>query len=313
MGGSRSEAVLNAVNRRTFEYVERLDCICAAPLTGARESFNKCGGWGDVRFVRCDRCGSWCQTPHVTLPSLAAWYDSDDYQGTAHQRGSAYVNYIDDEAARLIEARERHRRDLAPYLRATGARVLEVGCATGSLLAVIRDAGHKVVGIDLSRRFAEVAQARYGLDVHAGDFLTIPLPEESFDMVLLLGTISNLSDIPASLERLRRLLAGGGVLVLNYPVADSVVARAYGSRFWMFAPSVNTFMTERGCRAALAHAGFAVLRSRTDFQRPSLAKLVSHARLRVVLPLIDRLGLARTSVPIRIPIPGVRIAWAKAA
>ena len=80
----------------------------------------------------------------------------------------------------------------------------------------------------------------------------------------------------------------------------------------MFAPSVNTFMTERGCQAALARAGFTVLRSRTDLQRPSLAKLVSHARLRVVLPLIDRLGLARTSVPIRIPIPGVLIAWAKA-
>ena len=282
-------------------------------MSGGTPEITVRGTWGDVVFVACGTCGSWCQHPQITPASLAAWYDSDEYQGSARRPGTAYVDYLADEASRSAEARRRYRRDLAPFLPVTGARVLEVGCATGSVLAVIREAGHQVVGIDLSRRFAEAARMLYGLDVRVGDVLEAEWAEGTFDMALLLGTVSNLGDVPGTLSTLRRLLKSGGTLVLNFPNAQSLVARLYGSRFWMFVPSANTFMTERGCRAALANAGFTVRRSRTDRQKPSVAKLVNHARLGALVAWLQRAGLGRASAPFAFPVPGVRIVWATPA
>jgi SAM-dependent methyltransferase len=242
---------------------------------------------------------------------LAEWYDSDDYQGSAERRGSAYVNYLEDEPHRVREARARYRRDLFFHLPPGNGRVLEIGCATGSLLSVIRDAGHEVWGLDISHRFVEAARQLHDLDVQMADVLSAKIQENYFDMILLLGTLSCLSDITRSLRRIHRLLKSGGTLVLNYPAADSVIARVYGSRFWMFAPTVSTFMTGKGCGIVLEAAGFTTVKSRIDWQAPSLRKLVNHAKAGVLLPVLDALGIGQAPLPVPLPIPGVRIIWAK--
>jgi SAM-dependent methyltransferase len=190
---------------------------------------------------------------------------------------------------------------------------LEIGCATGSLLAVIREAGHEVAGLDLSRRFADAARQLHGLDVQVGDITDAVLPNGSFSMILMLGTISNLPNLRAALERIRSLLMPGASLVFNFPAADSLVARLYGERYWMFAPSVSTFLTESGCRRALAGAGLEWRQSRTDRQMPSVRKLLTHAKLGGLLHATAKLGLEGAAPVAPLPIPGVRIVWATRA
>src|SRR5262249_50932459 len=198
LGGSRSQAVLSSAPAR-FSYVERAACVCGEPLTDSARAIVLEAAWGHVRFVACPVCRSWCQSPRIAPQSLSAWYDSEHYQGSPGVAGSAYVDYVGDEAERVAEARRRYRRDLAPYLPPGRGRVLEVGCATGSLLSVLRDAGHDVTGIDLSPRFAAVARQRYGLDVIVADVMSADVPGDRFDIVVLLGTAANLPHAAAPL------------------------------------------------------------------------------------------------------------------
>jgi SAM-dependent methyltransferase len=241
---------------------------------------------------------------------LAAWYDSDEYQGSAERRGSAYVNYLEDEGHRIAEARRRYRNDLASYLPPSDGRVLEIGCATGSLLSVIRNAGHEVWGLDLSSRFADAAKLLYGIDVQVVDLRSSDVPEHHFDMVLLFGTLPALADLPGSLRRIRSLLKAGGILVANYAAADSFPAKAYGSRFWMFDPTVTTLKTSRGCRMVFDLAGLPLLRIARDWQMPSFRKVCNHAKLSPVLPVLEHLGLGGLAFPFPVPVPGVQILWA---
>lgn len=295
-----------------FEYVDRPSCVCGATLVDGTRVVEKRSAWGAVRFRQCLSCASWCQSPQVSPRSLSAWYDSDEYQGSAERRGSIYANYLADEPERLVEARQRYRRDLSAHLPATGARVLEIGCATGSLLAVMREVGHVVTGFDLSHRFADAARDLHGIDVEVGDILDAALPHDSFDMVVMFGTISNLTRFGASLERIRGLLTPRGSLVFNFPAAGSLVARLYGERHWMFAPSASTFLSARGCRLALEAAGLTWRRGRTDRQMPSVRKVLTHAKLGGLLRAAARFGL--DGAPLGpLPIPGVRIVWATLA
>jgi hypothetical protein len=102
------------------------------------------------------------------------------------------------------------------------------------------------------------------------------------------------------------------LLVFNFPDAESLLVRAvYRHRFWMFTPSVRTFMSSRGCAKALYRAGFEIVRLEADVQRPSLAKLFKHARADFVLPLFRALGLAGAVFPVAFPVPAVRFVAAK--
>lgn len=255
--------------------------------------------------MRCTLCGSYSQSPQITTESLSKWYDSDEYQGGGGHAGSAYVNYEQDEQARVHEARGRFRKYIAPFLPPS-ANVLEIGCATGSLLSVVREHGHKTVGIDLSRRFAEAARRIHDLKVIAGDFMTLELEPESFDAIILLGTASNMQDLQSALSRIGSLLKQNGFVLFNFPHADSLIARAYGLRYWMYAPSVSNFMTVSGCLKMLEQANFTTASISTDTQQPSLGKLLHHSKLDRFIP--RRLeNWANAPIPFAVPIPAVTL------
>ena len=292
---------------RRFSFRPRPTCICGGPLGATSVERRVPQPWGDVIFKSCEACGSWCQSPEIEPASLAAWYDSDSYQGSSQQSGGAYQNYAADEAARLLEARERFTRDIAPFLPHGGSAILEIGCASGSLLVAAREAGHVVTGVDLSPRFAEQARSCNGIDVRVGDFLTLPWPVSAFDAVLMFGTASNLSNLPEVLRKIRRLLRPDGRLFLNFPPCDTWVARWYGQRFWMFAPSANTFSSIRGMRQCATGSGWIVEAESMDRQRPSWAKLLKHARLTSIIPRGLRALLSSDLVPFRVPIPAVHL------
>lgn len=288
-----------------FSYVNVKACICGAALRDQGRVVSKQVAWGEVAFRHCVDCGSFIQSPQVAGESLAAWYDSPEYHGGGGRAGSVYHDYIGDEGPRLIEAEARVDNDLVPLLPEMGGRVLEIGCATGSLLKTLADRGHSVLGIDLSASFSEYGRERYGIDIRCADFMEVDLPSGGFDLVVLLGTLSNLQACRQSLVRIHSLLAPGGRVFANFPAADSLPARLYGSRFWMFTPSVSSFMSRSGARALFSATGFNDIRMRMDRQRPSLGKLLQHAKLAPLIGLIERLFGTGARLPFPLPIPGI--------
>jgi SAM-dependent methyltransferase len=293
---------------KPFGYAPREACICGARLDPAAR-VSRTYPPGTVSFLRCASCGSWCQSPRVTPETLRPWIESPGYYGSPAAPGAAYQDYFADEPQRLREAAYRWRRTLRHCAR-PGSRVLEIGCATGSVLRVLREQGCAVAGIDLSRRFADFARQAHGLEVECGDFAAADLGAARFDLVLLFGTFCNLPRLHDSLRKIRAHLAPGGALLFNFPDAGHWLARLYGRRFWMFAPTIDVVPTRRGCEAALRAAGLRLRSVETDRQSPSLGKLLKHARLEPLLAIASRLGAERWSAPCALPLPGIRLARA---
>ena len=66
------------------------------------------------------------------------------------------------------------------------AKILEIGCGTGTQLAFYRSRGHRTTGIDLSAAMLQAARGRLGGDtlVCRGDAARLPYPDAAFDLVL---------------------------------------------------------------------------------------------------------------------------------
>ena len=105
-----------------------------------------------------------------------------------------------------------------------GERVLDVACGTGvvSRLAARRvGPTGTVVGIDLNPGMLAVARsvvpAGVAIEWHESNVERLPLPDESFDVVLCSLGFQFVQDRLAALREIRRVLAPGGRLVLNAP------------------------------------------------------------------------------------------------
>jgi SAM-dependent methyltransferase len=117
----------------------------------------------------------------------------------------------------------------AMHLRARpGARLLEVGCGSGDLLAGARDHGWAVEGVDFDPAAVAVARRR-GLAVREGDLASCRFPGGSFDAVAAVHLVEHVPDPRAFLAEAARVLAPGGRLVLVTPNLRSRGRRRFGA------------------------------------------------------------------------------------
>lgn len=197
---------------------------------------------------RCTSCGLLRLHPQPTDDDLHAAY------------AATYAPYIrpglSGRAKNWLERRS--VRQLWEHLSPPRA-VLDVGCASGELLDVVRQAGNpNVSGVEPDAAAAQRARAR-GINVHTGTMDDAALPAESVDTAILSHTIEHVFDPLATLRELHRVLRPGGVLILWLPNADSIEARLLRS-YWIGydAPRHLTTFSVETLSLALRQAGFNV-------------------------------------------------------
>jgi ubiquinone/menaquinone biosynthesis C-methylase UbiE len=99
-----------------------------------------------------------------------------------------------------------------------GHRILDAGCGSGPLLAVLRDQGATVTGIDSSARMLELARRRLGADasLHVADLRDpLPFPDGAFDDVVASLVLHYLKNWEPTLAEFRRVLRPGGRLIVS--------------------------------------------------------------------------------------------------
>lgn len=101
------------------------------------------------------------------------------------------------------------------------ARVLDVGCGCGELLQALGAEGYAVLGIDTNTESIAKAESRGGRAVQA-DFLSFE--DDPFDVVFFGRSLHHIFPLSAALERVRELLAPGGLLVAEEFAIESVDA-----------------------------------------------------------------------------------------
>jgi SAM-dependent methyltransferase len=225
-----------------------------------------CGGTATAAFTeppytvkRCDVCGLGFVSPRRTEEGLRALYD-DDYWRSPSPKTHGYHDYRADQPLYLHTFRR--RLDYALRDGPRSGRALDVGCAAGFCMAVLRERGFETHGVEVSRQIAAHAIEVLGFDtVHLGGIETAPYAEASFDLITMWDVVEHVPDPRALLTRSRELIAPGGRLVIETQDIDSAFARALGPRWHHYKHAEHIYhFTPPTIRALLRDAGFEVER-----------------------------------------------------
>lgn len=224
---------------------------------------------GEFPLVRCRHCTLVYVNPRPTPASLGRYYPTrySPHQATNEQhrgragallRAAAFQRF--DGPLGTLGAWLYNSLAYRAFLRnSAGGRMLDVGCGTGEYLAVCRDLGWKVEGIEPSIDAAAVARTRLGAPVHAGFVEDIPLAEGAFDAVAMSHSFEHVRSPRRVLSIVHRALARRGRLLLMVPNFGSWDRRLFGSRWHGLEVPRHLYHFEpRTITALLTDAGFDV-------------------------------------------------------
>lgn len=136
-----------------------------------------------------------------------------------HEEVAGDDHYIDR------ASREHAAGQLRRWLRASNATIMDVGCSSGFFLKLLRRRFPDcvIVGADcvrgplerLSRDVPEIPLLQF-------DLAKCPLPDQTFDALVLLNVLEHIEDDLAAARQLHRILRPGGIAVIEVPAGPDL-------------------------------------------------------------------------------------------
>lgn len=142
--------------------------------------------------------------------------------------------------------------------------LLNIGCGTGDLerRLIKKQPALRITGVDISSDMLE--RAREKLAAHPnvqfleGDFLQIPLPDNTCDAVLSISNLHYFSRPEEVFAKARRLLKPSGKFILIDWNRNSLKGRIYNAYMRRFDPAFAKVYTPDEVSSLLAKSGFTV-------------------------------------------------------
>ncbi len=214
---------------------------------------------GPFSVVICSDCGLTYVTPRLAPGALIAEVYDEGYWSSSAAKDRGYSDYRSD--APLYLATYRKRLSVVRRHFARAGRVLDVGCAAGYFLSVMRDAGWDVTGVEPSDAIRTQAIERIGAErVHGGLLQDVPLAKGSFDLITFWDVIEHIPDPVAALAYARTLLAPGGKLLVETQNVSSRAARMLGKAWQHYKHAEHIYhFNPRTIDDLLRRAGFRIL------------------------------------------------------
>lgn len=209
-------------------------------------------------YVACGGCGLVQINPQPLNRRVMGRYRED--------HGEAYLSYELANEASFLRLQELALGDAGFYEWERGLnqepppRALDVGCATGSLLGLLRERGWQVRGVEISTPQAEYARLKRGLDVRGLPLEENNFPENEFTLVLASHVIEHLNDPAAFVREGYRILSPGGLFLVTTPNIAGFQARLFKSR-WRSAIFDHLYLfSVKTLSQLLLQAGFGIER-----------------------------------------------------
>ena len=200
---------------------------------------NLCGGMSFIpslvcenfSYVRCTSCGLVQMNPQPLEDEINKRYSEnygENYLAYELANEKAFLNLqllaLEDAGFNSLE------KEIISH-GGTKARILDIGCAVGSLLVELRQRGWETMGVEISHPQAEYARQKRNLDIRSLPLEENKFPSDYFDVILASHLIEHLNNPAAMVDEVRRILVPGGRFFCTTPNIDGFQAKLFRGRW----------------------------------------------------------------------------------
>jgi SAM-dependent methyltransferase len=210
------------------------------------------------RILRCTSCGLAYRSFRPESEELGRLYRTAD--------DSRY----EAEMPNRWRTARRHKQIIDRYVSSKGS-LLDVGCASGAFLRVMRDAGWDGDGVEPSKsQFLRASKLLGGSSNIQQCMLQDALHSKDYELITLWDVLEHVTEPAEFLQLAASHLKSGGYLALNVPRIDSLVARVLSSRWPLLLAEHLNYFTVPSLRICGESAGLRLIHTG---QRPSAFSL----------------------------------------
>jgi SAM-dependent methyltransferase len=217
-------------------------------MAGFREVFAE-------RVEKCEECGFVFTNPRLPARALEKYY-TENYLLEGLPIPKSIEQFLSDEYREIWFSKE---RDLNVVLSATPrGSLLDIGCASGTLLWLAKQKGFQVNGVEVSKSSAEFANKILGLDVFCGQLEGARFQDGRFDVVTMIHSLEHVPEPRKALREIRRILADDGVFIAIVPNFASWSALTQKAQWkWLQPENHYSHFTPESIAALAEREGFA--------------------------------------------------------
>jgi len=190
-------------------------CDAYAPSLLFRQSFEAVDGVSALAgydVVTCKQCG-FAYADGIPSQVVFDRYYRDASKYEYHQRDGQESPY---DSARMEVIAD----VIAPLIPRADSAVVDIGCASGRLLYLLRQRGFPdVTGIDPSPGCVASARRLYDIPVREGNFAAFPAIDRPFDVAILVGVLEHVRDLDTAMSQVASILDDGGIAYVEVPDA----------------------------------------------------------------------------------------------
>lgn len=207
--------------------------------------------FGRLPVVGCANCGHLYQNPRFNQEFYDTYYDQY-YRLMLFGDTTPEQDFLRDQVRRG----EHLYRSLEAHLPHRG-RLLDVGCSAGGLMVPFAKRGWEVLGTDPDSTYVEFGQRRLGLCIEAVAAEAMELPDATFDLIVITGSLEHVFDVNRVLALCRPACAPGGLLfiegrALNYGLLKGHFS--HNHRRYLSLHSIELLMLKHGWTPILSTA-----------------------------------------------------------
>lgn len=160
--------------------------------------------------VACPACGFCFARDLPTAEEFDRYYEEQS-KYEYHQRDGAPSEY---DSRRLPAA----AAIIAEWLPDRSARILDIGCANGGLLAALKAIGYSnLLGLDPSPTCAAAAQRLHGIEVVTGPLSRLTPAMGQFDLIIFGSVLEHLLELNGMVARIEPHLTAAGCVYVEVP------------------------------------------------------------------------------------------------
>jgi SAM-dependent methyltransferase len=221
---------MESLTGKLLDLVQVQCCICESDVTepvGAGKDFEYNTSSDTFLAMRCNSCGLIYLNPRPHISRFERIYPVNyhAFDFSEKQFGIVYKIRAGLETRRLMSCCKGLLAD---------ARILDIGCGDGFHLNLLRQYGKKswtLEGIDIDERAIKMAK-KSGLKAYCGCVESLELPQNTYDLILMIQTIEHVEKPDEVLRGIHKLLKPGGQLVIVTDNTDSLDFRLFKKSYW---------------------------------------------------------------------------------